>query len=84
MNAPPDTTDKNRGWAMFFILLAFVSGNGLSFFVFGLNTVKVTDFNNAVSEFHIRQDQTDQHIQTLQDTINDMRGQLKAKAMLQP
>lgn len=68
----------------FFILVSFILGNALSFFVFGLHVVSSDQFDKANEALTSRLDQQDAHMQSIDRKLENLTGQLTAKKMVEP
>jgi hypothetical protein len=68
----------------FWVLVAFLMGNGVSFFVFGIHTVSTEDFNRGNQSVTGRLDAQDSHLQAIDTRLANLSGQLTAKKLLAP
>lgn len=82
----PQVADVNgNAWRQaFFVLLAFLLGNGVAFFAFGLHTVSTDDFNRGNASVTSRLDAQDSHLQAIDTRLANLSGQLTAKKLLAP
>jgi hypothetical protein len=66
----------------FWVTVAFILGNALSFTIFGLHTVTADQFEKANSEAKVRMDQQDLHMQSIDSRIANLSGQLSGKHII--
>lgn len=76
------STNGNGYRTGFFILVAFILGNAMSFAVFGLHVVSADQFEKASTVVTTRLDQQDQHMQSIDMHIANLTGQLTARKMI--
>lgn len=62
-------------------LAAFIVGNALSFFVFGLQTASKRDLDDASTELSNRMQQLESRDSILEATVHEMLGELKARGI---
>jgi hypothetical protein len=79
----PKNGNNMRGWQAFFLLVTFILGNGVSYLVFGLNTVKRSDFDAAQTENRANFETQAENLLKTQRALDTLTVELKTEKLIQ-